>query len=58
MLPGDAPYWGPNPSNGYYGHTGIYTGPDEFTSATFYGIQTYRISTWDAPLLGFIRYWS
>ena len=56
---GDAVYFGPSDDNGHYGHTGIVTGDDKFTSVTFNGIQTYLVSWWDqysAPLLGYVRY--
>ena len=55
---GDALYFGAHPENEGYGHTGIVTGPDAFTSVTYYGVKTYPISKWVAPLLGFIRYWA
>ncbi len=54
---GDAVYFDADPENGGYGHTGIVTGPDCFTSVTYSGVQEYRITGWRAPLLGYIRYW-
>lgn len=53
---GDAIYFDAHSENGYYGHTGIVTGEDAFTSVTVYGVKTYPISAWVAPYLGWIRY--
>lgn len=54
---GDSVYFGANPENEGYGHVGIVTGPDQFTSVTYVGVATYAISTWVAPYLGYVRYW-
>jgi len=56
VQPGDALYFGPHAENEFYGHTGIYTGIDSFTSVTAFGVKVYALSAWVAPLLGFIRY--
>ncbi len=58
LLPGDSCYFRPAPENEGFGHVGVVTGPDEFTSVTYYGVKTYNISSWGAPLLGSIRYWA
>lgn len=53
---GAALYFGADPENEGFGHTGIVTGDDQFTSVTYEGVRTYPISTWKAPLLGWIDY--
>lgn len=56
-LKGDAVWFAPAAENEYYGHVGIVTGDDLFTSVTYNGVQTYPISTWGAPYLGWVRFW-
>jgi cell wall-associated NlpC family hydrolase len=46
IKPGDKIYFGADASNGYFGHTGIYTGNNQFISATYNGIQENDLSNW------------
>lgn len=56
--PGDAVYFGPAAENGGYGHVAVVIGPDEMVGVGYAGVIRTTISTWVAPRLGFIRYWS
>lgn len=51
IQPGDAIYFTPNAGNGYYGHTGVYSGTDQngepsFISATNTGVQQAPLGAW------------
>lgn len=58
MRPGDAVYFGADPSNGMNGHTGVYMGNGEFVSATNNGIRQYNLNDWQKTtgqkLLGYV----
>lgn len=56
---GEAPagaivYFAPSLDNGYWGHVGIADGGGKFTSITFYGLQQYALSEWQAPYVGYV----
>lgn len=58
IKPGDAIYFAPDASNGWYGHTGVYAGNGQFISATYNGIKQSDLNEWikstGQKLLGFI----
>ena len=58
IQPGDTIYFSPNQSNNGYGHTGIYIGNGQFISATYNGVKTANLSSWQQStgqqILGYI----
>lgn len=58
IQPGDLVYFAPDQSNNYYGHAGIYTGNNQFVSATNNGVQYNDLNSWQKGtgqrLLGYI----
>lgn len=58
VKPGDVLYFSPNQGNGGFGHTGIYTGNNQFISATAGGVQYKNLNDWQQgtgqQLLGYI----
>lgn len=58
IQPGDLVYFDADKSNGGLGHTGIYTGSNQFISATNNGVQSNDLDKWQKgtgqQLLGYI----
>lgn len=58
IKPGDLLYFAPDASNGYSGHTGIYTGNGQMVSATYGGVKQSNVSQWlqgtGQQILGYI----
>ena len=59
IQPGDIVYFAPDQSNGYDGHTGIYTGNNSFISATYNGVQNNNLDKWQKStgqqILGYVK---
>lgn len=55
---GDMVYFAPDQSNGFDGHTGIYSGDGKFISATSNGVAEYDLNQWQKDtgqqLVGFV----
>lgn len=59
IQPGDLVYFAPDQSNNFEGHTGIYQGSNKFVSATYNGVQSNDLNSWEnqtgQQVLGYVK---